>query len=88
MKSLFERCHQSAGTAPLDEKARRLAFELNTNPPDYYDGLRMVLLEGVRPVTKVQIPDGRVKAMLMLGSNSFLNLNFHPRVIEAERKAA
>ncbi len=88
MKSLFERCHQSAETAPIDEKARRLAHELTSNPPDYYDGLRMVLLEGVRPVTKVRFPDGRVKEMLMLGSNSFLNLNFHPRVIEAERKAA
>lgn len=48
----------------------------------------MTLLESVRPVTKVRTPSGQEKDMLMLGSNSFLNLNFHPRVIEAERKAA
>ena len=85
MRSLFERCYQYGSR--LEEKAELLYRELQTNPPSYYDGLRMVLLEGVRPVTKVRMPSGEVRDMLMLGSNSFLNLNHHPRVLEASRKA-
>ena len=85
MKSLFERCFQTG--EKLTEKADLLAQELNSAPPAYFDGLHMTLLEGVKPVTKVRLPSGKVKDMLMLGSNSFLNLNWHPRVIEAERKA-
>lgn len=81
MNSLFERCfHYGAG---LEEKAELLFHELQTSPPPYYDGLRMVLLEGVKPLTRVRTPDGREKEMLMLGSNSFLNLNHHPRLLAA-----
>ena len=85
-RSLFERCYQ-AGEG-ITGKTEILARELAVNPPPYYDGLHMTLLEGVKPVTRVRTPSGDVRDMLMLGSNSFLNLNFHPRVIEAERKAA
>ncbi|MBR7138540.1 MAG: aminotransferase class I/II-fold pyridoxal phosphate-dependent enzyme [Lentisphaeria bacterium] len=85
MKSLFERCWH-CGTQ-IDDKAKQLYSELQSAPPAFYDGLRMVLLEGVKPVTKVRMPSGEVREMLMLGSNSFLNLNFHPRVLEAARKA-
>lgn len=85
MSSLFERCFHVPG--PLDVKAKMLHAELLTAPPAYYDGLRMVLVEGVKPVTKVKLPSGEIREMLMLGSNSFLNLNFHPRVLEAAKKA-
>ncbi len=85
MKSLFERCFQTG--EKLTEKTDLLAQELRSAPPAYFDGLHMTLLEGVKPVTKVRLPSGEVKDMLMLGSNSFLNLNWHPRVIEAECKA-
>ncbi len=85
-KSLFERCYR-AGQG-ITAKAELLARELAADPPPYYDGLHMTLLEGVKPVTRVRTPRGEVKSMLMLGSNSFLNLNYHPRVLEAERRAA
>ena len=85
-RSLFERCYDPGGG--IAAKAEMLARELALDPPPYYDGLRMTLLEGVKPVTKIRTPSGKVREMLMFGSNSFLNLNFHPRVIEAERKAA
>jgi len=85
-RSLFERCYAPGGG--IAAKAGLLARELSSAPPPYYDGLHMTLLEGVKPVTKVRTPSGEIRDMLMFGSNSFLNLNFHPRVIEAERKAA
>ena len=85
-RSLFERCHQ-AGKG-ITEKTELLAHELAVNPPEYYDGLHMTLLEGVKPITRVRTPSGDVRDMLMFGSNSFLNLNFHPRVIAAERRAS
>lgn len=86
MKSLFERCYQSG--EKLTDKVDLLARELAADPPNYYDGLHMTLLEGVKPITRVRTPSGAVRDMLMLGSNSFLNLNFHPRLLEAERRAA
>ncbi len=86
-RTLFERCYLSAPGASLLEKAERLNAELNSNPPEYYDGLRMVLLESAGPETLVRMPDGRTRKMLMFGSNSFLNLNRHPAVIEAEKRA-
>ena len=85
MKSLFERCYQFGER--LTEKTELLFQELKDSPPAYFDGLNMTLLEGVKPVTKVRLPSGEIKEMLMLGSNSFLNLNWHPAVIEAERNA-
>ena len=85
-RSLFERCYDPGGG--IAAKAEMLAQELALAPPPYYDGLHMTLLEGVKPITKIRTPSGEVRQMLMFGSNSFLNLNFHPRVIEAERKAA
>ena len=85
MSSLFEKCY--AGGEKITDKAKELFLQLRTAPPAYYDGLRMVLLEGVKPVTKVRTPQGEIKDMLMLGSNSFLNLNFHPRIAAAVRKA-
>lgn len=86
MSSIFERCYESG--SGIAAKVELLARELAADPPPYYDGLHMTLQEGVRPVTKVRTPSGEVRDMLMLGSNSFLNLNFHPAVIEAEREAA
>ncbi len=86
MNTLFERCFDPGGR--IADKTELLASELACSPPPYYDGLRMVLLEGVKPVTRVRTPAGVVREMLMLGSNSFLNLNFHPGVREAARRAA
>ncbi len=86
-KSLFEKCF-AYGSGGIEEKAELLEKELKRNPPSYYEGLQMVLLEGVKPVTKVRTPSGEVRDMLMFGSNSFLNLNHHPRVLEAGRRAA
>lgn len=86
MSSLFEKCYEYGSR--ITDKAELLAHELATNPPQYYGGLQMTLMEGVKPITKVRTPSGVVREMLMLGSNSFLNLNYNCRVIEAEQKAA
>ncbi|MBN2642019.1 MAG: aminotransferase class I/II-fold pyridoxal phosphate-dependent enzyme [Victivallales bacterium] len=88
MNSLFEQCFNSLPGTRITEKTERLAQKLASAPPLYYAGLHMTLLEGVKPLTRVRTPSGQVRDMLMLGSNSFLNLNFHPQVLEAERKAA
>lgn len=87
MKSIFEQLYESPAECPLTEKTHRLAEALVTQRPKHYDGLCMTLMEGVKPFTKVRFPDGRIKEMFMLGSNSFLNLNYHPRLKEATIKA-
>ena len=86
MRSLFKICYEAPGG--ITAKTELMMRELAAEPPPYLDGLHMTLLGGVRPVTPIRTPSGEVKHMLMLGSNSFLNLNFHPRVLEAERRAA
>lgn len=88
MKSLFEQYYESPNECPITEKTHRLAVAMQTQCPKVYDGLCMTLLEGVKPFTKVRFPDGRVKEMFMLGSNSFLNLNYHPRLIKTIQESA
>jgi 8-amino-7-oxononanoate synthase len=69
------------------QKAKALRKELLETPPDYFDGLGMVLLEAVKPVTRVRKRNGEEQDMIMLGSNSFLGINTHPRIIEAVKKS-
>jgi 8-amino-7-oxononanoate synthase len=83
---IFE-TYYSCPETDLFAKAAGLNAHLKSNPPDYLDGLGMVMLEAVKPVTKVRCPNGEIKDMIMLGANSFLGLNSHPEVIEASRSA-
>ncbi|MBO7520733.1 MAG: hypothetical protein J6T16_00650, partial [Opitutales bacterium] len=73
MKSQFEYFYDCG--KGIAQKTQMLQEALKSSAPKYLDGLRMTLLEGVKPITKVRMPSGEVKEMLMLGSNSFLNLN-------------
>ncbi len=86
MNSIFERCYDCGDR--ITDKVERLSEELTSNPPPFFDGLNMTLCHGVKPITEVLMPNGKSKEMLMLGSNSFLNLNHHPRILEAERRCA
>jgi glycine C-acetyltransferase len=69
------------------QKTKALRKELIESPPDYFDGLGMVLLEAVKPVTRVRKRNGEEQDMIMLGSNSFLGINTHPEIIEAVKKS-
>lgn len=84
---IFETYLNSVGNECIMEKAKGLHKHLTEAPPVYFDGLGMVLQEAVRPITRVRKRDGSEQDMIMLGSNSFLGINTHPRIIEAVRKS-
>jgi 8-amino-7-oxononanoate synthase len=84
---IFETYLNSAANECIMEKAKGLYKHLSEAPPVYFDGLGMVLQEAVKPLTRVRKRDGSEQDMIMLGSNSFLGINTHPRIIEAVRKS-
>ena len=84
---IFESYLNPIGNEDIMQKAVGLHRHLREAPPEYFDGLGMVLMEAVKPVTRVRKPDGSEQHMIMLGSNSFLGINSHPRIIEAVRKS-
>ncbi len=51
------------------------------------EGLGMVTMNKVQPDSKIKEKDGRVHDVIMLGSNSYLNLSTHPQVMQGAREA-
>ena len=51
------------------------------------EGLGMQIMHEVRPVSIIKEKDGKEHNVIMLGSNSYLNLSTHPQVKEGARKA-
>ena len=47
----------------------------------------MVTMNKVQPDSKIKEKDGRVHDVIMLGSNSYLNLSTHPQVMQGAREA-
>ena len=51
------------------------------------EGLGMVTMNKVQPDSKIKEKDGTVHDVIMLGSNSYLNLSTHPQVMQGARDA-
>jgi len=51
------------------------------------EGLGMVTMNKVQPDSKIKEKDGTVHDVIMLGSNSYLNLSTHPQVMKGAREA-
>ena len=51
------------------------------------EGLGMVTMNKVQPDSKIKEKDGTVHDVIMLGSNSYLNLSTHPQVMQGAREA-
>lgn len=68
-------------------KTERLDEVLSSGVMTGNEALGMVTMNKVSAESKIKEKDGEVHDVIMLGSNSYLNLSTHPQVMEGARKA-
>ena len=71
----------------LFSKVKRVNEVLNGSKLTGNEGLGVQLLQKTAPVVKMREKSGEEYETIMLGSNSYLNLTTHPKVIEGAKKA-
>jgi glycine C-acetyltransferase len=75
------------GNSELFAKADALGEFLATHRLDYVQGLGLEVVGPIGRRTVIREPEGNSHEVIMLGSNSYLALTTHPRVVEAAMKA-
>jgi glycine C-acetyltransferase len=83
----FEDFLAGAGKGELFNKIEELDHLFRHGAPACTDGLGLPLLSGPRPNTLIQDDHGEVHEVIMMGSNSYLDLTTHPRVVAASQRA-
>ncbi len=68
-------------------KTERLDEVLSSGVMTGNEALGMVTMNKVSAESKIKEKDGEVHDVIMLGSNSYLNLSTHPQVMEGARRA-
>ena len=68
-------------------KCQRVDEVLQSGVMTGNEGLGMVTMNKVQPDSKIKEKDGTVHDVIMLGSNSYLNLSTHPQVMQGAREA-
>ncbi len=68
-------------------KTERLDEVLSSGVMTGNEALGMVTMNKVSAESKIKEKDGEIHDVIMLGSNSYLNLSAHPQVMEGARKA-
>ncbi len=78
-----------AGTdgGELFEKVRKLSELFRLDPPPCTDGLGLLLQQAPGPITPIVDDHGGCHDVIMMGSNSYLDLTTHPRVVAASQRA-
>ena len=71
----------------LFERAEALNAYLNSGELTGNEGLGLALMAKTSPNVMMLEKDGSQHEVIMMGSNSYLNLTEHPRVVEAAEKA-
>lgn len=79
----FEDFLPAGGQQDIFTKLAALDAHIQQSAGDYVDGLSMQLLGAVDHRVTVRERDGAEHEVIMLGSNSYLSLTTHPRVIAA-----
>lgn len=71
----------------LFDKTIRLDNILQTGVKTGNEGLGMVTMNKVQSNSEIKEKNGTVHSVIMLGSNSYLNLSTHPKVMQGAREA-
>ncbi len=87
MNIKFENFVHTQEKEDLFEKAKRVDKILKSGILTGNEALGMVSLNKLSPVVKLKEKDGFCHDVIMLGSNSYLNIANHPKVVEAAKKA-
>jgi len=83
----FEDFMPDGGKHDLFDKLQRLDKFLKEDEHPGVRGLGMLSLSGANPISELQGHDGTSRSVIMLGSNSYLNMTTHPKVVAAARLA-
>lgn len=83
----FEDFIQTHEGEDLFGKAKRVDEVLKSGILTGNEALGMPILHKVQPVSTLREKDGSEHKVIMLGSNSYLNMTTHPQVMEGARKA-
>ena len=87
MNIKFENFIDTLEGEDLFDKANRVDEVLSSGVLTGNEGLGMVTMDKVKPELEIREKDGSIHSVIMLGSNSYLNLSTHPQVMDAARKA-
>lgn len=87
MNLKFENFIDTQENEDLLDKTTRLNEVLSSGILTGNEALGMITLDKVKPELNICEKDGRRRHVIMLGSNSYLNLSTHPQVIKGARKA-
>lgn len=83
----FEDFAPRDGQTDILQKVADLDDYLRHSPPDYLDGIGLHLLGPAAPIVRIRDRRQRTHEMIMLGSNSYLDLTTDPAVVAASRQA-
>jgi len=83
----FEDFIAGRGGGELFDKVGRLSELIRLDPPPCTDGLGLPLTSAPNPNTTIIDDNGESRDVIMLGSNSYLALTTHPRVVAAAQRA-
>lgn len=87
MNIKFENFIDTLEGEDLFGKCERVDEVLHSGVLTGNEGLGMVTMNKVQPDSKIKEKDGTVHDVIMLGSNSYLNLSTHPQVMQGAREA-
>lgn len=87
MNLKFENFVDTLEGEDLFDKTKRLDEVLSSNIMTGNEALGMVTMNKVQPESEIREKDGSVHNVIMLGSNSYLNLSTHPQVMEGAKQA-
>lgn len=83
----FEDFRSAQGNTDIFQKVKDLDAFLQAHPIKWLDGLGLEVLSASDAHVQMREKDGNEHEVIMLGSNSYLSLNTHPRVIAASKAA-
>lgn len=83
----FENFAETLEGEDLFDKTLRLNEVLTSGILTGNEALGMLTMNGVQPQSKIKEKDGSINDVIMLGSNSYLNLSTHPQVVDGAMKA-
>lgn len=83
----FEDFVPDGGKHDLFDKLERLDRFLKADEHAGASGLGTLNLAAANPLSQLQGSDGHIRPVIMLGSNSYLNLTTHPKVVAAAHQA-
>lgn len=87
MNLKFENFVNTLDGEDLFDKTKRLDKVLSSNIMTGNEALGMVTMNKVQPESGIKEKNGHVHNVIMLGSNSYLNLSTHPQVMEGAKQA-